>query len=162
MSIIFCKTTPPALGSGSQVDRLGRRTWFNRVVVEGTAHSYTATCFVWGGLQRNMQIIKLYQIDITLPETNSSPLKIGHPKRKLVFQPSIFGSYVSFREGRVDFFHQKKQMLRRATFFLGLQTERCVFFLGGRSHWGAKMPREPTTRDSRWIPEIPSWGFGSQ
>ena len=26
----------------------------------------------------------------TLPETNSSPLKIGHPKRKLVFQPSIF------------------------------------------------------------------------
>ena len=26
----------------------------------------------------------------TLPETNSSPLKIGVPKRKLVFQPSIF------------------------------------------------------------------------
>ena len=26
----------------------------------------------------------------TLPETNSSPLKIGHPKRKRVFQPSIF------------------------------------------------------------------------
>ena len=26
----------------------------------------------------------------TLPETNSSPLKIGHPKGKLVFQPSIF------------------------------------------------------------------------
>ena len=25
----------------------------------------------------------------TLPETNSSHLKIGHPKRKLVFQPSI-------------------------------------------------------------------------
>ena len=27
---------------------------------------------------------------VTLPETNSSPLKIGHPKRKTVFQPSIF------------------------------------------------------------------------
>ena len=27
---------------------------------------------------------------IYTPETNSSPLKIGHPKRKLVFQPSIF------------------------------------------------------------------------
>ena len=27
---------------------------------------------------------------IAVPETNSSPLKIGHPKRKLVFQPSIF------------------------------------------------------------------------
>ena len=26
----------------------------------------------------------------TLPETNSSHLKIGHPKRKLVLQPSIF------------------------------------------------------------------------
>jgi len=26
-------------------------------------------------------------------------LKIGHPKRKLVFQPSIFRCYVGFREG---------------------------------------------------------------
>ena len=26
----------------------------------------------------------------TLPETNSSPMIIGYPKRKLVFQPSIF------------------------------------------------------------------------
>ena len=34
----------------------------------------------------------------TLPETNSSPLKIGHPKRKLVFQPQIFKRYVGFRE----------------------------------------------------------------
>ena len=35
----------------------------------------------------------------TLPETNSSPLKIGHPNRKVVFQPSIFrGENVSFRE----------------------------------------------------------------
>ena len=38
---------------------------------------------------------------ITLPKTNK-PLKIGHHKRKLVFQPSIFRDfrcYVSFREG---------------------------------------------------------------
>ena len=36
------------------------------------------------------------------PETNSSPLKIGHPKRKQVFQPSIFRCKfaVSFREGK--------------------------------------------------------------
>ena len=27
---------------------------------------------------------------VTLPETNSSPLQIGHPNRKLVFQSSIF------------------------------------------------------------------------
>ena len=35
----------------------------------------------------------------TPPKTKSSPLKIGYPKRKLVFQPSIFRGYVSFREG---------------------------------------------------------------
>ena len=36
---------------------------------------------------------------ITLPETNILPLKIsGHPKMKLVFQPSICRGYVSFRE----------------------------------------------------------------
>ncbi len=34
----------------------------------------------------------------TLPETNRSPLKIGHPKRKLVLKP--LKNYVSFREGR--------------------------------------------------------------
>ena len=37
---------------------------------------------------------------IILPETNSLHLKIVHPKRKRVFQPSIFRCYVSFREGR--------------------------------------------------------------
>ena len=36
---------------------------------------------------------------LTLPETNSSPLKIGIPNRKVVFQPSMFTGYVSFREG---------------------------------------------------------------
>ena len=30
------------------------------------------------------------QSPITLPETNSSPLKLGHPKRQFIFQPSIF------------------------------------------------------------------------
>ena len=39
----------------------------------------------------------------TLPETNSSPLKIGHPKRKLVFQPPIFRCDVSFRECNDNF-----------------------------------------------------------
>ena len=38
---------------------------------------------------------------ITLPETNSSPLKLGHAKMKPVFQPSIFRAYVSFREGSI-------------------------------------------------------------
>ena len=47
---------------------------------------------------KNLSFMGTYK-QVTLPETNSSPLKIGHPKRKLVFQPSIFRCYVSFREG---------------------------------------------------------------
>ena len=39
----------------------------------------------------------------TLPETKSSHLKIGHPKRKLIFQASIFRCYISFREGNNQF-----------------------------------------------------------
>ena len=38
---------------------------------------------------------------MTLPslKLTFSPLKIGHPKSEVVFQPSIFRCYVSFREG---------------------------------------------------------------
>ena len=45
----------------------------------------------------------------TLPETNSkfAPENRPGPKRKLVFQPSIFRGYVSFREGM--FFHSSKK-----------------------------------------------------
>ena len=41
---------------------------------------------------------KSWKPNNTLPETNSSPLKIGLPNRTVVFQPSIFRGYVSFRE----------------------------------------------------------------
>ena len=37
----------------------------------------------------------------TLPETNSSP-KLGHPKRKFIFQPSIFSGEL-FVSGRVSY-----------------------------------------------------------
>ena len=40
-------------------------------------------CWTKNHVQRNFRMN-------TLPETNSSPLKIGHPKRKSIFQPSIF------------------------------------------------------------------------
>ena len=38
--------------------------------------------------------------EFTFPETNSKrPLKMGHPTRKFIFQPSIFrGEHLSFRE----------------------------------------------------------------
>ena len=35
----------------------------------------------------------------TLPETNMTPENTPGPKRKVIFQPSIFRGYVSFREG---------------------------------------------------------------
>ncbi len=38
-----------------------------------------------------------FKWSLTLPKTNSSPLKMGLPKRKLVFQASISRGYVSFR-----------------------------------------------------------------
>ena len=50
------------------------------------------------GRHKNTETLKSTQKNI-LPETNSLHLKIGHPKRKLVFQPFIFRCYVSFREG---------------------------------------------------------------
>ena len=36
--------------------------------------------------------------EVTLPETNSSHLKVGHPKRKLISFPTIFRCYVRFTE----------------------------------------------------------------
>ena len=42
---------------------------------------------------------KKHSFPITLPETNSSHLKIDLPKGNAIFQPAIFRCYVSFREG---------------------------------------------------------------
>ena len=39
---------------------------------------------------------------VTLPKFNSSHLKIGLPKRKLVFQPPIFRGYVKLRGVLLD------------------------------------------------------------
>ena len=36
---------------------------------------------------------------------NGSPLKIYHPKRKVVFQPSFFRGYVKLREGTSQILH---------------------------------------------------------
>ena len=41
---------------------------------------------------------------ITLPKTNIAPENRPKPKRKVVFQPSIFRGHVSFREGMHFFF----------------------------------------------------------
>ncbi len=53
----------------------------------------------WVGVWHVMESPWINCMD-TLPETNSSHLKIGLPNRKVVFQPSIFrGRTVGFREG---------------------------------------------------------------
>ena len=52
--------------------------------------------------------------EFTLPETNSSPLKMMVSNRNLLFQGSIFRCYVSFREGKAS----PKPPLN-ATFWLG-------------------------------------------
>ena len=89
----------------------------------------------------------------TLPETNSiSPLKIGHPKRTYIFQPSIFRCKlaVSFREGigvpfhfsyndrlgahhsqlrRLEQLHASESALRRESQVDGSRAfRRCFFF----------------------------------
>ena len=54
----------------------------------------------WLKLSSSLWEVNYYIIGITLPETNSWHLKMGFPKRKLIFQPSISRCYVSFREGK--------------------------------------------------------------
>ena len=63
-------------------------------------------------------------------------LKIGHPKRKLVFQPCIFRCYVSFREGsylclRIYFPFWIPPIFRGFSFFLGSEIPwNLVWFIG--------------------------------
>ena len=64
---------------------------------------------------------KIYQVlTYTLPETNIA-LQIGPPKRKFIFQPSIFrGENVSFREGKsyikLPFLHVSPRVLPNMLF----------------------------------------------
>ena len=58
-------------------------------------HVMTLTVRQWGRAKHVVPQSKM----ITLPETNSSALKKGHPKRKFIFQPPIFRCYVGLREG---------------------------------------------------------------
>ena len=63
---------------------------------------YTATSsWFKPNFVNHLPSLKLTVRPWTLPTTSSSPLKMGHPKRKLVFQPSIFRCkrLVCFREG---------------------------------------------------------------
>ena len=65
-------------------------------------------------------------LEISLPKTNK-PLKIGHPKRKLVFQPSIFRRYVCFREGKIDIQNSHVfQTIIVGIYILNLGGCRCV------------------------------------
>ena len=57
----------------------------------------------------------------TPPETNSSPLKVGNPTRKIVFQPSIFRCYVLV-SGRVVQIHEPSYLCWSLT-----RWQSCIF-----------------------------------
>ena len=62
--------------------------------------SWAIVCLMLPLVQLLLHSFLFFQMETnTLPETNSSSLKIGLPNRKVLFQPSIFRGYVSFREG---------------------------------------------------------------
>ena len=83
----------------------------------------------WGFVILN---VHLHDGKDTLRETNSLPLKIGHPKRKLVFQPSIFRCHVSFREG-VIYWHFSQQ--KCVTVMIWSPPGCCFKGLAGRESW---------------------------
>ena len=73
-------------------------TWFSQKLFGrlGLAHPYSLSSFEL--IRGNWRM----WAPLTLPETNSSPLKIGLPNRKVVFQPSIFqGAKLLLVSGRV-------------------------------------------------------------
>ena len=67
------------------------------------------SCLSLGGMwyipkiaPENTRVIKLRILGVlnnTFPETSSLPLKIDHPKRKFIFQPSILRCYICYFQG---------------------------------------------------------------
>ena len=68
----------------------------------------------------------------TLPETKSSPLKIGLPKRKVVSQPPFFRGYVSFRECNCQMVQKAipENMYEIHPSDFCLQSKSCLLFRG--------------------------------
>ena len=69
----------------------------------------------------------------TLPETN---IALENPKRKVVFQPSIFRCYVSFREG--------KKMYSLLTFLLKMEEFQAVLH-------SLKLPANTPLERKQWL-----------
>ena len=96
----------------------------------------------------------------TLPETNGSPPKIGHPKRKLIFQPSIFRGELLV-SGRVYTYSLPIQLLlnlQRLHYILHLSTA-----FKRRAVWGNLISEvSPQTSPRRNMPRkqpaLSSWG----
>ena len=75
----------PPLPPKRNESHLKKRTISKKKVSSSNLHSSIFMLFFFGS-----NMYQWYSTVITLLETNSSPEKIGHPKRKVVFQPSIF------------------------------------------------------------------------
>ena len=74
----------------------------------------------------------------TLPKTNIAPENRASQKETLVFQPSIFRCYVSFREGKSPLHVPNKRststtsFLRSVPSFLMVRRAKCHCWFGGR------------------------------
>ena len=64
------------------------------IVGESVGH-VKAPDFFWADLHALFEVTQLPSLKLT------EPLKRWHPKKKVVFQPSVFRGYVCFRAGRV-------------------------------------------------------------
>ena len=105
---------------------------------------------------------RLQQEDLKQKPHETWHLKMGHPKRKFIFQPSIFRGYVSFREGNLKFLrnwnvawktgpvgeHHPPTPGRRAQAILVMSGASC----------GYKMQNKYIIVQSKILPK--SWNFG--
>ena len=101
----------------------------------------------------------ILRFHITLPETNSSHLKIGLPNRKVVFQPSIFRGYViSFREGNFEgctgrYHHICQELMISGSTFCDLKLPLFwnLFFHNRKTNPLATSVKTPR-KINKWIP----------
>ena len=105
---------------------------------------------------------------ITLPKTNSSHLKIGHPKRKFGFQPSMFRCELfHFREGKIGILFKsqtgsKNEIFRKMT-ITQIPTDKSVLLvapvISGCNKGAPPSPKKQ--KRLRWFFVMLSWAISN-
>ena len=100
---------------------------------------------LYGGISIAMAMLQhqLRYFRITFPETNTSPLKMGHTKRKFIFQPLIFTGHVSFRECIWDWTIHPEHILVK---YLTIDQPQLL-----RSYWRSGLSQKSAVENSRPI-----------